>query len=315
MVSAVGEASGKILLIGEHAVVYGHPAIAMPVRGVTARAEVEFTREAGVVVEAPDLGERAGRGDGSSVRIGPFVRLAESALALFGEQAQGVRIRLHSTIPIGCGMGSGAAVAVALLRGICSAFNRRLSADQIAELSMESEREFHGTPSGVDSAVIARDEPVYFVKGKAPQPITVGPCAFRFVIADTGVESPTIRVVQEVSAARERNRAKYDAIFWEVGSMASVAREIIRGGGPPELGVCMNHSHALLRQLGVSSPELDRLIVAALEKGALGAKLSGAGRGGVMIALVGDDADEERLAQELRNAGARSVFTTVLSGN
>jgi len=186
MVRAVGEAPGKILLIGEHAVVHGHPAIAMTVGGVSARAEVEFQRAPGVIIEAADLGEVAKSDDGHSARIGPFLRLAETTRAFWGEQDQGIRVRLHSTIPVGRGMGSGAALAVALPRAICAAFNRRLNSDQIADLSLESEREFHGSPSGVDSAVIARSEPVYFVKGKSPQPICVGPSEFRFVIADTG---------------------------------------------------------------------------------------------------------------------------------
>lgn len=312
MTKGVGQAPGKILLIGEHAVVYGHPAIAIPVRGVQARAEVELSREPGVTLLAPDLNAEARSDAKAPPRLAPFLKLTTAVMELFGEQAQGLRIRLHSTIPIGRGMGSGAAMSVALVSGLCKALGRKLDADQVAELSLEAEREFHGTPSGVDSAVVALDEPIYFVRGKPPQPITVGPSVFRFVIADTGIESPTADVVAAVRQAREHDRARYDACFWELGSMASVAREVIRGGAPAELGICMNHSHNLLREIGVSSPELDRLVETAVEKGAFGAKLSGAGRGGVMIALVGDDADEDRLSAELRLAGAENVYTTTL---
>ena len=234
---------------------------------------------------------------------------------LFGEQKQGMRIRLHSTIPMRRGMGSGAAIAVALVRGVCGALGRKLDTEQVCELALEAEREFHGNPSGVDCAVVARGEPVYFVRGKPPQEIAVGANRFRFVVGDTGIESPTLQVVEDVSAARDKDRARFDSYFWELGSMASVAREVIRSGSPAELGVCMTHSHSILRHVGVSCPELDRLVEVALRKGALGAKLSGAGRGGAMIALVDDDAGEERIAAELRLAGAESTITTSLGGH
>jgi mevalonate kinase len=329
MARAVGEAPGKILLVGEHAVVYGHPAIAIPLRGVRARAEVELTRNGEIELasdELPRLSAGAGTAPGrrggeeasgpgqdrASERLAPLVRLAGSVLEVFGEQKQGLRIRVHSTIPMRRGMGSGAAVAVALVRGICGALGRRLDVDQVWELALEAEREFHGNPSGVDCAVVARGEPIYFVRGKPPQEISVGANHFRFVVADTGIESPTAGVVEEVRSARERERARFDSYFWELGSMASVAREAIRSGASTELGVCMTQAHSILQRVGVSCPELDRLVEVALRNGALGAKLSGAGRGGAMIALLEDEADEEALATQLRLAGAESTITTSL---
>jgi mevalonate kinase len=135
------------------------------------------------------------------------------------------------------------------------------------------------------------------------------------MVADTGIESPTGDVVESVRVAHERQRAVYDSLFWEIGSMASVAREIIRSGSPEELGLSMSRSHQVLQRLGVSCPELDRLVEMATEKGALGAKLSGAGRGGTMIALLSEDADEASLEADLGMAGAERVYTTVLSAD
>lgn len=313
MNKGVGEAPGKILLIGEHSVVYGHPAIAIPVDGVRARVEVELTRDGRVALEAPDVGQSATTGDRAPARIAPLLNLAHSVRELFGEPGVGMRIVVQSTIPIGRGMGSGAAVAVALVHGVCAALDRKLADDQVAELAMEAEREFHGTPSGVDVAVTARNQPIHFVRGRTPQPIDVGESVFHFVIGDTGVESPTMKVVEEVRATREREQARIDALFWELGSMATVAREIIRTGAPAELGVCMSHAHMILREVGVSSDELDNLVATAVAKGALGAKLSGAGRGGVMIAIVEDVAAQQRVSEELRSAGAVNTFTTVLT--
>ncbi len=240
------------------------------------------------------------------------MRLVKSVQEFFGEADQGLKITLHSTIPIGRGMGSGAAVSVALVKGVCGALGRKLNADQVAELALEAERAFHGTPSGVDTTVVARDEAVYFVRGKAPQDIEVGRGRFRFLVADSGIGSPTAKIVQDVRKQRERDRARVDSHFWELGSMTTVAREIIRAGMPAELGACMTHSHGILQNLGVSSMELDRLVEAALEKGALGAKLSGAGRGGAVIVLLDDEADEDDMEAALRLAGAVNVFKTVL---
>lgn len=314
MAVAVGEAPGKILLMGEHAVVYGHPAIAIPLRSVGARAEVEFTRNGQIEVAAPDLNETAHDADNASPRLAPLVRLTQTVLELFGEQTQGLRLVLRSTIPIGRGLGSGTAVAVATVRAICSALGRRLDADQVSELAMEAEREFHGTPSGVDAAVVARDEPIYFVRGKPVQGITVGPSTFRFLVADTGVESVTAVVVDDVRLARERDRARYDSFFWELGSLTSVVREVLRTGMPAELGICMNRAHRALQQVGVSCPELDLLVKVAQENGALGAKLSGAGRGGAAIILYERPEEEDGLVAELLSAGAENVFSTVLAG-
>lgn len=313
MTRAVGEAPGKILLIGEHAVVYGHPAIAIPVRGVQARVEVELTRHGGLEFLAPDI-EAARAETGEQDHLAPLIRLTHSVLELFGEQKQGLRVVVRSTIPIGHGMGSGAAVSVAIVKGVCAALGRALTADQVAELSLEAEREFHGNPSGVDSAVVARDEPIYFVRGKPPQGIAVGEGPFRFLIADTGIPSPTHKVVAELKALRDREQARVDSYLWELGSMAGIAREIIRGGSPQELGLCMTRAHAILRELGVSSAELDRLVETALEKGAAGAKLTGAGRGGAMIALLGPNSGEEKLSAELRIAGAQEIYSTSLNG-
>lgn len=312
MAQAVGQAPGKILLVGEHAVVYGHPAIAIPVRSITARAEVELSRNGGLDFFAADLNERITLDKTPSQKVGPLVRLVRTIQERFGEKTQGLKVTLHSTIPIGRGMGSGAAASVALVRGVCGALGIKLNDDQVADLAMEAERSFHGNPSGVDVAVVSRDEPIYFVKGKAPQDVEIGAGFFRFMIADTGIESPTSGVVGDVRRRWEEDRARVDSYFWELGSMATVAREIIRGGSPAELGACMTHSHSVLQSLGVSSAELDRLVETSLENGALGAKLSGAGRGGAMIALVDDDTEIVALESALRLAGAVNVYGTSL---
>jgi len=314
MAEAVGEAPGKALLMGEHAVVYGHPAIAVPLRSVKATATVEFSRNGGIEIYAPEIGEHITSVSEASPRLAPLAKLVETVSRFFGEERQGYRVLIESTIPIGRGMGSGAAAAVALVRAVCTALGRSLDADAIGEFANAAEIAYHGNPSGVDTAVIARDEPVYFVKSKPIRGIEVGPSAFVLVVADTGIASSTAQVVEDVRRARRKDKARYDSYFWELGSMASVAREVIRTGSPEELGLCMNNAQKTLRLLSVSCPELDALVSTALEKGAFGAKLSGAGRGGSMIAVVDPATNLEQFSADLRAAGAERVLTTILSG-
>jgi len=313
MTEAVGQAPGKALLMGEHAVVYGHPAIAVPLRSVKATATVEFSRNGAIEIYAPEIGEHVTSVAEASPRLAPLAKLIETVSRFFGEERQGYRVVIESSIPIGRGMGSGAAAAVALVKAVCKALGRSLDADAIGEFANAAEVAYHGNPSGVDTAVVARDAPVYFVKGKPIRGIEVGPGRFVLVVADTGIESSTAQVVEGIALARRKDKARYDSYFWELGSMASVAREVIRTGAPEELGLCMNNAQKTLSLLGVSCPELDALISTALDKGAFGAKLSGAGRGGAMIAVVDPETDMERFDADLRAAGAERVLTTILS--
>ena len=144
---------------------------------------------------------------------------------------------------------------------------------------------YHGKPSGIDNTVITYAKPVYFVKGK---PIEILPIKrpFTLIIVDTGIRSPTGIVVGDVHQAWENNPEQFEKLFDAVGAIAVAARKAIKSGQVEALGSLMNENQALLLQIGVSSPELDALVEAALSAGASGAKLSGAGRGGSMIALV-----------------------------
>jgi mevalonate kinase len=129
------------------------------------------------------------------------------------------------------------------------------------------------------------------------------------VIADTGVPSPTGVAVGDVRTGWQAEPEKYEALFSAIGEIARQARAIIASGHPDNLGLLMDENHRLLADMGVSSPELDRLVAAAREAGALGAKLSGGGRGGNMIALV-QPRDAESIANALLAAGVVNAIIT-----
>jgi mevalonate kinase len=297
-------APGKVILFGEHAVVYGRPAIATPVTQVKAKVIVTANPrgDSGAVrVQAPDIGLEA-----MLEELEPADPLAVAiqgvASALKVKRHPACTIRITSTIPVAAGMGSGAAVSVAVIRAFSAFLGHPLPDDKVSALTYEVEKIYHGTPSGIDNTVITYARPVYFVKGKPIETLKVRR-SFTLVIGDTGVSSPTAAAVGGVRKAWQAGKSQYEAYFDSVGAIAESARQAIEGGAVELLGPLMDANHGVLRKIGVSSPELDSLVTAARRAGAWGAKLSGAGQGGNMIALVPPD-QAEMIAKALQKAGA-----------
>lgn len=303
-------APGKIILFGEHAVVYGQPAIAAPVMHVQATATVTPAAAGeGLVLDLPDIGQHLAASQ--EMLRQPLARVAMLTLALLGlEAAPDWQITLRSTIPVASGLGSGAAAATAIVRALAAAAGMTLTPAQVSALVFESEKLFHGTPSGVDNTVIAYGQPVWFVRGEPPQPFAIAQ-PWGLVVGDTGVASPTAATVGDVRRGWQAEPARFEALFDAVGQVVHAARRAVAAGDVVALGPLMERNHSLLQEMGVSSPALDRLCQAARQAGALGAKLSGGGRGGNMIALVQPDA-AQRVANALLRAGAVRSFPTVI---
>jgi len=308
---AVGTAPGKVILFGEHAVVYGRPAIAVPVFEVQARAEVSLGAPGqGVVLDARDLELRYPLSTASA--DDPLATVVWKTLAHLEIPPQpDILISVQSTIPIARGLGSGAAVSTAIVRALARYFGKHLTSRAVSDLVYEAEKLYHGTPSGVDNTVIAFGKPVYFVRGRTLEIFWVK-TPFLLAIADTGIASETKDVVADVRRRYEANLGQYEFLFDEIAEIAYQGRGAIETGDLPRLGELMTRNHALLQAMGVSCPELDRLAQAALDGGALGAKLSGAGRGGNLIALVTPET-RGRVDLFLRLAGAKRVIITEVS--
>jgi len=310
---STASAPGKIILFGEHAVVYGQPALAVPVNQVQATANVsQGKRETGEIwITARDLRRRyklsrAGANDPLALAV----RLTLDFLQL-PITNNSFTLSVTSTIPRASGLGSGAAVCTAIVRALAAHFNASISHAQVSAIVFETEKLLHGTPSGIDNTVIAYNQPVWFIKGQPPEPFSVAQ-PFHLLIADTGIASPTKITVGEVRAAWEKEPKKYNALFQEIGAVARTARDIITkveadGSRLPALGAAMQLNHELLISLGVSSPELNALVEAARRAGALGAKLSGGGRGGNMLALVTPETSAQ-VEAALKQAGAVRVI-------
>jgi mevalonate kinase len=303
-------APGKIILFGEHAVVYNRPALAVPVNQVQVDVEVLDSDSAGVWIHAPIIDLHAELNSLlpdhaiGSVIFNLFQRLSISS-------PPNIKIEINSTIPVASGLGSGAAVSVALIRALSSFFSLQLTDDQINNMVFEIEKLYHGTPSGIDNTVITFNKPVYFIKGHPIETFTVGK-PFTIVIADIGIPAPTKESVGDVRKLYQKDNNKYENIFNEIAQISLIARRSIETGKPELLGELMNHNHEFLQQLTVSSPELDKLVLAARDAGALGSKLSGGGRGGNMIALV-NQAEASQVAESLIKAGAKNTIITEIS--
>jgi len=301
-------APGKVIVFGEHAVVYGRPAIAAPVTQVRATATVEPTSPgSGLMLVASDLGKRFSMATASQDE--PLAVAARLTLAHLSAPEPDALLTVSSTIPIASGLGSGTAVSTALIRALAHFLGHTLETARISALVFEVEKIHHGTPSGIDNTVVAYERPIYFVRGQPVEQLTVG-APFTLLIGDTGTRSLTKKAVDRVRRAQKRNPARCDALFDQMGDITDEARRAIETGDVDTLGPLMDENHALLIELGVSSPELDELVETARLAGAIGAKLSGAGLGGNMIALVEDDFVEE-VTEALREAGAvRVIYTT-----
>lgn len=314
MPAITATAPGKTILFGEHAVVYGRPAIAAPVSQVRARAIVSANprgTSGEVLVQAPDVGLEAILDELDESH--PLAQAIRRTLAELGvKRLPACTIRVSSTIPVAAGLGSGAAVSVAIIRAVANFAGRHLPDEIVSALAYQVDKLYHGTPSGIDNTVITYARPVYFVRGQPIQMLKL-PAPFTIVIGDTGVQSSTALAVGDVRSAWQADAERYESIFDEIGRIAQAARRAIEAGRPQELGQLMDDNHALLYDMGVSSPELEQLVWAARVAGAQGAKLCGGGRGGNMIALV-DDVQAQAVAQKLAQSGAvRTIITTIRS--
>jgi mevalonate kinase len=299
-----------VILFGEHAVVYGRPAIAIPVAELRAQASVSGAPEgAGCTVVAADLNRTLVLAQAPA--DDPLALIVRLTLAELGMPAEpDLTITLRSDIPIASGLGSGAAVSTAIVRALAKHTDHPLHPVVISALVYEAERLHHGTPSGIDNTVIAYEQPVYFVRERAPEPLRVA-AEFWLVVADTGVASPTRLAVADVRRAWQEHTVRYEALFDQIGHVSEVARSSIESGQVARLGPLMDENQRLLEAIGVSSPLLERLCLQAREAGASGAKLCGAGRGGNLVALVTPQT-ANAVAAALREAGAvRSTLSQV----
>jgi mevalonate kinase len=272
---ASAAAPGKVILLGEHAVVHGQPAIVASIeRGVRVTVVPRPGGATGTSLAARDP------------RLADAIRLA----ARLSGVEDGFDVEVEGDLPVAMGLGSSAALAVALLRALAASTGRALDDASAARNAHEIERLFHGTPSGVDGTAAAYGGVLWFEAGREPGHARItlaAPLPLLVVLSRT--PHTTARTVGGLRERAARSPAVYRPVLAAIGELVAGARGALERGDRALLGELMTMNHGLLRACGVSTAELDAIVECALQEGALGAKLTGAGGGGAVVALPGDD--------------------------
>ncbi len=288
---------GKVILLGEHGVVYGHPALAAPLsRGVRAWA----APSARLQLEMPDDLSAPQR----STLERAFMRAVKKA------RPPKVSVHVESDLPVSMGLGSSGALSVAISRVLLEAkTGRPASVKQVEDLALEMEREFHGTPSGVDHTTSAHNAMVLFQKGVARELEAARP--IKVLVALVGPRASTKATVGALRERQARWPARYAKVFTLIGGLVREGAKAAKVGDLETLGDVMNMNQGQLSALGLSSEPLEQMIFLLRETGALGAKLTGAGGdGGAVIGLF---REPEPALVELRRRGV-DCFVSQLAG-
>ncbi|MER2226615.1 MAG: mevalonate kinase [Carnobacterium sp.] len=301
---ALGKANGKIILMGEHSVVYGEPAIAIPFPATHIHATV-------TPMEGPvQLDCVYYQGDLASApqHLENLIAVVESTVNELKQEFNNFKLTIKSTIPVERGMGSSAAVAIATVRAVFNYYSVPLTDDKLLTLANISETIAHGNPSGLDAAMTSGRHPLYYIKGKPFVPFKVSLSAY-LIVADTGLKGQTRDAVASIAQLNKENTETTMEAIHSLGDLARQAKFAIESANPVTLGLVMNEAHETLSSLGVSNERLNHLVSTARTNGALGAKLTGGGRGGCMIALAADKDTAASISNALVDAGAVNTWT------
>lgn len=305
--TAIGVAHSKLILIGEHAVVHGQPAIAIPfpligvetiIDYVPGTVKVDSSFYHGPLHHAPDY-------------LQGIANCVDETLAYLEIPNEDLLIRINSSIPPGKGLGSSASVAISVIRSLFDYADRSYTTEELLRLANVAETYAHGDPSGLDTLTITSNLPVWFEKDHPVDYIELGE-DLHFIVADSGRVGDTRTSVESVAQLLKMAPKRIHAKIERIGELTHHAKEALEKASKQFLGQLLNEAQKELEALGVSDAGLNKLIHLAREEGALGAKLTGGGNGGCIIALAQNEVHSKQLAEKLRKFGANSVWPFVL---
>ena len=303
-----GTAVAKIILMGEHAVVYGQPALAIPFK--EAKITVDVEASTGPIHIDSDI--YVGNIDDVPDIIKPLRDIVYRVLDKFNEKKENLSFTVRGNIPYSKGMGSSAALSTAIVRALYSFFERQLSIETTLKWVNQSEDVIHGSSSGIDANVVIKEQAAYFIKGQDIEDLILNLDAY-LLIADTGIAGQTKEAVSAIRELLEKDPI-YQMDIEALGNFAKEARSCVENNDPYRLGILMNQAQILLKKLSVSNPSLDLFVDISNEKQALGAKLTGGGRGGCMIALFENEDQAKEAETALLAAGASQTWIAHLGG-
>jgi len=308
----VASAPAKVILFGEHFVVYGEPAIVIAI-DKRAYAKTEIRNDKRLYLRSVNLNLAGyfesgvfkieqGNVKEAKLKFEPLKQAVEKILEKYGENV-GLDIEINSTVPVAAGLGSSAAVVSAVTASVGALLNVKVSKEDVFRITYEAEKIVHGTPSGIDPAISTFGGTLLFQMDTGFKPLDVR-MDIPLIIGDTGVERSTRVQVEKVRDMHEKYPRVVEPIMLAAREIVLKAMEALKENSLETLGDLMNVNHALLYGLGVSDESLEWLINAARKAGALGAKLTGAGGGGCMIALTKNEGVSEVL-EAIQSAGGR----------
>lgn len=304
-------AFGKLILFGEHFVVYKVPALVGAVSAYT-DCELQYLDEPGLEV----VDNRPAVPKYKEQKYDEGMEAINLTLNHLGVDVnkRGVKLTFGGDLCCASGIGASAAQVVSLARAVNLAEGRSMTEDEINAAGYEGEKGYHGTPSGIDNTAATfggllrfqrTDDAPIFDKKSLASPI-------RIVYASTGITASTTKVVGDVRAKKEADEAWFSNLLGQYKSLVEEGQWAIEAGDLITVGKLMDQNHALLRELTVSCKELDDLVAAAKSAGAIGAKMSGTGRGGLMVALAPTDEVQDAVAKTLE-AMAPQVWKTTFA--
>lgn len=327
-----GETCAKVILFGEHSVVYGHSAIALPLKNLRMRAVVTSCNESLAPASSESLTPASceslpsasreslvpttnldshitlscldftGKLSEIPTRFNSIRTAIRASLEFAGWSGESLRIFTESDFPAERGLGSSAAAAGAVIRAILDYYGVSASDDEIFKLTQTAECVAHGRSSGLDATATAASWPVRFSRGCFDR-MEINMRAW-LVLADSGCKGMTRETVEALRSRLESNPVEVGAQLNKLGEIAAVAEDDLAFGRIENMGKQMTFAHRILADLGISTAKLDALVDAACQHGALGAKLTGGGGGGCVIALADSEDAAKRVSEAFKNAGA-----------
>ena len=299
-----GKGYGKTILFGEHFVVYGLPAIASALGSYTT-AEVKVVNGKGWEI----IDERPATPGYKEKKYNEAMQSIQNVIEHMNIDVgcQKLKITFSGDLFAASGVGASAAQATSLARAINDSFTLMLDDEKINEAAYEGERAYHGTPSGIDNTTSTYGGLIWFEKnlngGKNTMEIVNSGKKIPLVIANTAITASTIEVVADVRKLKKANPVRFEKIFSDYHSVAINAKQALLEGDAVSIGKLMNQNHKLLQEITVSSEINDKLVDIALNNGALGAKMTGTGRGGLVIALAENDEVQKNIAKAIEMKG------------
>ncbi|MBO3802825.1 MAG: mevalonate kinase [Candidatus Brockarchaeota archaeon] len=302
-----------MILSGEHAVVYGNPCLVAAI-SLRSEARAEVAQEEKIEVVSDVLGRQVFGLEpepGSPEKgLFPIASVAGSVLGKAG-RGRGLKVWVSSQIPPGSGLGSSASVLVAVASACSKALGLDLGLDEIAKLAGEGEKKVHYNPSGVDVEIAVRGGAMVYEKGRPIERVAY-PEGMKLVIGFSGVSRRTGDMVRRVAEFAESSKDRFEICLKSIGEVTSRMRASLASSDLAELGRMMTLNHALLCLLGVSTETLDGLVNSAISSRALGAKLTGAGGGGSIVAVC-PPGEEGEVARKISESGGVPFVVNVSS--